>query len=80
MELIDKLKTDANQDVADATENTDVELLQERKTLSQKFSALEQENLERERTLVERWQKEEEERKRKQEEEEENKFDFSSFL
>lgn len=66
--------------MADATENTDVALLQERKILSPKFNGLEQENLERERLLTERWQKEEEERKRKQEEEEENKFDFSSFL
>lgn len=42
--------------------------------------ALEIENQERERSLGERWLKEEEERKRKAEEEEENKFDFSSFL
>lgn len=41
MELIDHLKNDPDQDVADATENTDVVLLQERKTLSLKFTALE---------------------------------------
>lgn len=80
MDMIDRLKNDPDQDVADATENTDVVLLQERKTLSPKFAALEVEVQEREARLVERWQKEEEERKRKQEEEEENKFDFSSFL
>lgn len=61
-------------------ENTDVVLLQERKTLAPKFNVLEVDNLARETTLNERWQKEEEERKRRQEEEEENKFDFSSFL
>jgi len=66
--------------VADATENTDVTLLQERKTLSPKFAALEIESQERERFLSERWLKEEEERKRRQEEEEENKFDFTSYL
>ena len=41
MERIDRLKNDTDQDVADATENTDVVLLQERKTLSPKFVALE---------------------------------------
>ena len=61
-------------------ENTDVVLLQERKTLAPKFNALEVDNATRETSLNERWQKEEEERKRRQEEEEENKFDFSSFL
>lgn len=66
--------------MADATENSDVVLLQERKTFSSKFMALELENQDRERLLSDRWLKEEEERKRKQEEEEENKFDFSSFL
>ena len=66
--------------MADATENTDVVLLQERKTLSPKFAALELENQERERLLSERWLKEEEERKRRLEEEEENKFDFTSYL
>lgn len=66
--------------MADATENTDVVLLQERKILSAKFANLELESQERDRILNERWLKEEEERKRKQEEEEENKFDFSSFL
>lgn len=80
MELIDRLKNDPDQDVADATENTDVVLLQERKTLSPKFVALEIESQERERLLKERWIKEEEERKRRQEEEEENKFDFTSYL
>jgi len=79
-EVIDRLKNDTDQDVADASENTDVTLLQERKTLGPKFVALEIENQERERLLAERWSKEEEERKRKQEEEEENKFDFNSFL
>lgn len=66
--------------MADATENTDVVLLQERKTLSPKFVALEIDCQERERLLSERWLKEEEERKRRQEEEEENKFDFNSYL
>jgi len=37
MEIIDKLKSDADQDVADTTENTDVYLLQERKVLTPKF-------------------------------------------
>mmetsp|Transcript_16653 Transcript_16653/g.22486 ORF Transcript_16653/g.22486 Transcript_16653/m.22486 type:complete len:250 (+) Transcript_16653:1841-2590(+) len=80
MEMIDRLKNDPDQDVADATENTDVVLLQERKILSPKFVALEEESQERERLLNERWVKEEEERKRRQEEEEENKFDFTSYL
>lgn len=80
MELIDRLKDDPDQDVADATENTDIVLLQERKILSPKFIALEEESQERERLLNERWVKEEEERKRRQEEEEENKFDFTSYL
>ena len=80
MELIDRLKDDPDQDVADATENTDIVLLQERKILSPKFLALEEESQERERLLNERWVKEEEERKRRQEEEEENKFDFTSYL
>lgn len=44
MEKMDRLKNDADQDVADATENADVLLLQERKTLSPKFAALEIEN------------------------------------
>ena len=65
MEMIDRLKNDPDQDVADATENTDVVLLQERKTLSPKFAALEIECQERERLLSERWLKEEEERKRR---------------
>ena len=43
MERIDRLKNDTDQDVADATENTDVVLLQERKTLSPKFVAFEAE-------------------------------------
>ena len=80
MEIIDRLKNDPDQDVADTTDNADVTLLQERKTLSPKFVALEIQNVEREQRLIERWAKEEEERKRKQEEEEENKFDFTSFL
>ena len=66
--------------MADATEYTDVVLLQERKKNGPKFAALEIEIADRERILADRWQKEDEERKRKQEEEEENKFDFSSFL
>lgn len=66
--------------MADASENTDVTLLQERKTLGPKYVRLELENQERERQLADRWAKEEEERKRKQEEEEENKFDFNSFM
>ena len=80
MQLIDRLKNDGDQDVADAMENTDVILLQERKTLAPRFNALEVDNLRRETGLNDRWLKEEEERKRRQEEEEENKFDFSSFL
>ena len=43
MEMIDRLKNDPDQDVADATENTDVALLQERKILSAKFASLESE-------------------------------------
>jgi hypothetical protein len=80
MDIINTLKNDPDQDVADATENSDVVLLQERKILTPKFTALEAESQERERHLGDRWNKEEEERKRKQEEEEENKFDFTSFL
>ena len=80
MDIINTLKNDPDQDVADATENSDVVLLQERKILSPKFVALEVESQERERHLGDRWNKEEEERKRKLEEEEENKFDFTSFL
>ena len=79
-EIIDRLKNDPDQDVADASENTDVTLLQNRKTIGPKFAALDIENQERDRVLAERWAKEEEERKRKQEEEEENKFDFNSFM
>jgi len=80
MDIMNTLKNDPDQDVADATENSDVVLLQERKILSPKFAALEAESQERERHLGDRWNKEEEERKRKLEEEEENKFDFTSFL
>lgn len=80
MENIERLKMDADMDVADATDNADVILLRDRKVLSAKYEALEAENVERDRQLSERWVKEEEERKRKAEEEEENKFDFSSFL
>lgn len=64
-EIIDRLKNDPDQDVADASENTDVTLLQERKTIGAKFASLEVENSERERQLNERWVKEEEERKRR---------------
>ena len=59
------MKNDPDQDVADASENTDVTLLQERKTIGPKFVALEVDNSERERQLNERWVKEEEERKRR---------------
>ena len=59
------MKNDPDQDVADASENTDVTLLQERKTIGPKFVAFEVENSERERQLNERWVKEEEERKRR---------------
>ena len=38
MEIIDKLKSDPDQDVADTMENTDVFLLQERKILTPKFT------------------------------------------
>lgn len=65
MEVIDRLKNDPDQDVADTTENTDVVLLQERKKFAPKFAALELEVKDRERILNERWQKEDEERKRK---------------
>lgn len=66
--------------MADATENTDVELLQERKFLTSKFQALQLLAQDRDRQLNERWVKEEEERKRRAEEEEENKFDFATYL
>ena len=59
------MKNDQDQDVADASENTDVTLLQERKTIGPKFVKLEVDNSERERQLNERWVKEEEERKRR---------------
>ena len=55
-------------------------LLRERKTLSPKFAALEQDCQEQQRQLNDRWNREEEERKRKADEEEENKFDFTSLL
>ena len=61
MQLIDKLKNDPDQDVADATENADLNLFQERKTLTVKYVALEKDVQERERILSERWLKEEEE-------------------
>ncbi len=80
MDMIDRLKNDPDQDVADATDNTDVTLLQERKILSSKFQTLELEAQDRDRLLNERWVKEEEERKRRAEEEEENKFDFATYL
>jgi len=41
--------------VADATENADVHLLQERKILTPKFATLELLSQERERHLNERW-------------------------
>ena len=43
-EIIDRLKNDPDQDVADSSENTDVTLLQERKKLGPKFTALDVEN------------------------------------
>lgn len=71
MECIDKLREDSDYDVADAIENTDMQLMKERKQLSSKFIAAEELNLERDAQLKVRWEKEEEERKRRAEEEEE---------
>lgn len=80
VEAMISLRDDADNDVADATENTDYELLKIHKTAVAKFNIQEKELLVRQKLLQAREDKEIEERKKKQEEEEENKYDFGSFL
>lgn len=79
-ERISELKGDKDDDVADASENTDLELMRTRKQMVKQFNDREEENLAREERLAAREVKDLEERKRQAEAEEENKFDFSSLL
>ena len=79
-ETMNTLRKDTDQDVCDAAENTDFELLKSKKVRIAKLQEMEEQSTQLEQRLLERGLKEEEEKKRRAEEEEENKFDFASFM
>lgn len=80
VEAMIELRDDADNDVADATDNTEYQLLKTHKAAAREYEEQEKRLLERTKKLKVREDKEVEERKKKEEAEEENKFDFGSFL
>ena len=80
MEKIETLKNDEDADVAEASDDMDFRLLNQRKALAEKYAKLEEQSQIRCKRLLERSDNEKEEREKRQKEEEENKFDFTNFL
>lgn len=79
VETMTALSNDADQDVAEAAEQTDYALLQRRK--HKKVSVQDDEKRASfQALLVQRGKLEEEERKKRSDEEEENKYDAGSYL
>ena len=65
MERIEALKVDEDCDVAEATDEMDFQLLNQRKVLAQKYLIQGERNMAREKLLIERNGKEQEEREKR---------------
>ena len=76
MEKIEILKNDEDADVAEASDDMDFRLLNQRKQLAEKYAKLEEESQARVKLLNDRSDNEKEEREKRQKEEEENKYTF----
>lgn len=80
MEKIEVLKNDEDVDVAEASDDMDFRLLNQRKALAEKYAKLQAISQKRQDELSQRNENEKEEREKRAKEEEENKFDFTTFL